>query len=87
MLIRVVRRLTLEEVRNQIKSLEKEQSMTFDEFEELFLEKKVDGGLVDTYFYQDLQMLAKLGFVTFKKKGKRNIIPQTLLEEITLLIR
>jgi len=37
--------------------------------------------------YQDLRALKSLGFVTFKKKGKRNIIPETLVEEITLLIR
>jgi len=37
--------------------------------------------------YQDLKALKTLGFVTFKKRGKRNIIPETLVEEITLLIR
>lgn len=37
--------------------------------------------------YQDLKVLKTLGFVTFKKRGKRNIVPETLVEEITLLIR
>ena len=37
--------------------------------------------------YQDLKTLRTLGFVTLKKKGKRNIVPETLVEEITLLIR
>jgi len=37
--------------------------------------------------HQDLQTLKKLDFVTFKKKGKRNIVPETLVEEITFLIR
>jgi predicted transcriptional regulator len=36
--------------------------------------------------YQDLQVLRKLGFVTFKRSGKRNIVPETLVEEITFLI-
>jgi len=37
--------------------------------------------------YQDLKALKTLGFVRFKRRGKRNIIPETLVEEITLLIR
>lgn len=37
--------------------------------------------------YQDLQILRKLGFVTFRKSGKRNIIPETLVEEITFIVR
>jgi len=37
--------------------------------------------------YQDLKALKTLGFVTFKKRGKRNIVPETLVEEITLMIR
>ncbi len=37
--------------------------------------------------YQDLNALKSLGFVSFKKRGKRNIVPETLVEEITLLIR
>jgi len=155
MLARVTRRLTLEEVREKIKNFETRNDMTFDEFEELFLEK-ADRHLVDMYFewaglvdayrgymedgnldyvleelrelsptemafltpkrlellyglaslqigsindlaqktrrnvknvHQDLQVLKTLGFVTFRKIGKRNIVPETLLEEITFLIR
>ncbi len=37
--------------------------------------------------YEDLKALRTLGFVSFKKLGKRNIVPETLVEEITLLIR
>ena len=37
--------------------------------------------------YQDLKILKKLGFVEFRKRGKRNIVPETLVEEITFLIR
>ncbi len=37
--------------------------------------------------YQDLQVLRKLGLVTLEKRGKRNIVPETLVEEITFLIR
>ena len=156
MLVRIVRRLTLEEIGERVKSLEKKWGMTFDEFEESFLNKRLDRGSVDVYYewaslvhayrgymeggeldytteelrdlttdelalltpkrlellyslggqriesindlarknrrdvknvYQDLQLLSKLGFVSFRKMGKRNIIPQTLIEEITLLIR
>lgn len=156
MLIRVIRRLTAEEVLKRIKGLETEHGMTFDSFEELFLEKRLHGKGEDVYFewadlvhayrgyvesgeldyiaeeqkdlspnemalltpkrlqllyslaslraksindlaqktrrnvknvYQDLQMLRAMGFVTFKKVGKRNVIPETLVEEITLVIR
>jgi DNA-binding transcriptional ArsR family regulator len=37
--------------------------------------------------YEDLKKLKALGFVSFKRRGKRNIVPETLVEEITLLIR
>jgi len=37
--------------------------------------------------YEDLKALRALGFVSFKKRGRRNIVPETLVEEITLLIR
>ena len=156
MLIRIVRRLMLDEVKGKIKRFEKEHDMTFDEFEELFLSRKLDRRMAGTYFewaslvhayrgyveggeldyvieelrdlspeetalltpkriellynlasfqvesinklaqkvrrnvknvYQDLKALQSLGFVTFRKRGKRNIIPETLVEEITLLIR
>jgi DNA-binding transcriptional ArsR family regulator len=156
MLIRVVRRLTLDEVKSRIKRFEKEHDMTFDEFEELFLSRKLDQRMVGAYFewaglvhayrgyveggeldyvieelrdlgpeetalltpkriellyslaslraesinklaqktrrnvknvYQDLKTLQRLGFVTFRRRGRRNIVPETLVEEITLLIR
>ena len=155
-MVRIVRRLTLEEISKRIESFEKKCGMSFDEFEELFLSRRVDRGMVDVYYewaslvhayrgymeegeldysveelrdltseelafltpkrlellfslggqriesinnlarktrrdvknvYQDLKLLSKLGFVIFKKMGKRNIIPETLIEEITLLIR
>jgi len=37
--------------------------------------------------YHDLQALKRLGFVTLVRRGKRSVIPETLVEEITLLIR
>jgi predicted transcriptional regulator len=37
--------------------------------------------------YQDLHALKSLGFVSFKRRGKRNIVPETPVEEVTLLIR
>lgn len=156
MLVRVIRRLTVEEVHRRIENFEKKSGMTFDEFEELYLRKKVYKELLDSYYdwaslvhayrgyvesgeldyfveelldltpskmalltpkrleliyslaslriesindlaqktrrnikniYQDLHALKSLGFVTFRKRGKRNIIPETLVEEITLLVR
>jgi hypothetical protein len=156
MMIRIVRQLTLDEVEERIRRFEKKHGMTFDEFEELFLKRKLDRHMVSTYFewaslvhaykgyveggeldyvieelreltpkettlftpkriellyslanlriesinslaqktrrnvknvYQDLKTLQKLGFVTFKKRGRRNIVPETLVEEITFLIR
>jgi hypothetical protein len=146
----------LEEVQNRIRKYENEYCMTFDKFEELFLEKKVDydllvayyewAGLVDAYrgyvesgeldyvveevrdlnpkevsllspkrlellyslgnlrtqsinelaqktrrnvknVYEDLKALASLDLVTFKKQGRRNIVPETLVEEITFLVK
>lgn len=155
MMIRIVRRLTLDEVKSKIQQLEKEHDTTFDEFEELFLNRKLERRMASTYFewaslvhayrgyveggeldyiveeirdlspqetslltpkriellyslaslraesinklaqktkrnvknvYQDLKALQSLGFVTFRKRGRRNIVPETLVEEITLLI-
>jgi len=155
-LVRIVRRLTLEEISKRIEGFGKKWGMSFDEFEELFLNRRVDRDMVDVYYewaslvhayrgymeegeldysveelrdltseelafltpkrlellfnlggqriesinnlarktrrdvknvYQDLKLLSKLGFVIFKKMSKRNIIPETLIEEITLLIR
>ncbi len=154
--MRIVRRLTSEEVKSRIKHFEDKYATTFDEFEELFLSKKLDRGMVSTYFewaslvhayrgyveggeldyvieqlrdlspeeaalltpkriellyslaslqaesinklaqktrrnvknvYQDLKVLQNLGFVTFRRSGKRNIVPETLVEEITFSIR
>ncbi len=156
MLAKVLRRLTLEEVEDQIRNLERSHGTTFDEFEELFLAKDDSQYSVDEYFrwaelvhayrgyiesgeldcvieelhdldseelkaftpkrlellytlsglkvesinelaqkvgrnvknvYQDLQILRKLGFVSFRKKGRRNFVPEALVEEITLLMR
>jgi len=156
MLIRVIRRLTLDEVKDKIKQFENECGMTFDEFEELFLSRRLDRRLMGIYFewanlvhaykayveggeldyvteelrdlsteeaslltpkrvellyrlanlrvdsinnlaqktrrnvknvYQDLKALQRLGFVTFKRRGRRNVIPETLVEEISFLIR
>jgi len=155
-LVRIVRALTTSEVRNRIRKLEMEHGMSFDEFEELFLEKRIDRRMISVYFewaglvhayrryvesgefdyvveemqelspdqlalltpkrlallynvadlrpesisdlarkthrnvknvYQDLQALKRLGFITLVKRGKRSVIPETLVEEITLLIR
>ena len=154
--MRVVRRLTLEEVQERIRNYEREHGMSFDEFESMFLERKIDrrfigaysewAGLVHAYrgyveggeldyvveeirdlkprearlltlkrlellyslaslrpesinslaqrirrnvknVYQDLKALKSLGFVTFKRRGRRNVSPETLVEEITFLIR
>ena len=37
--------------------------------------------------YEDLQILKKLGFIRFRKHGKRNVIPECLVEEITFLFK
>jgi hypothetical protein len=156
MLVRVVRRLTVEEVHRRIENFENKCGMTFDEFEELNLRKRVGRELFDSYYewaslvhayrgyvesgeldyfieelfdltpskmalltskrlellyslaslriesindlaqktrrniknvYEDLHVLKSLGFVAFKKRGKRNIVPETLVEEITFLVR
>ena len=156
MLVRIVRELTPEEVLRRIKRYEKEFGMSFDDFEELFLKRRIDRSKIGAYFdwaglihayrgyveggeldymieelrefssqqmrlltpkriellyslvslkvesisdlarklkrnvknvYQDLQILKKLGFVEFRKRGKRNIVPETLVEEITFLVR
>jgi len=155
MLVKIVRRLTIEEITARIERFEREFGMRFDDFEESFLDGEIGrvevgkyfdwAGLVDAYrgymeggeldytveqirefdpqevalltpkrlelldelarlqiksindlagkihrnvknVYQDLQALKRLGLVTLKKRGKRNIVPKTLLEEITFLI-
>lgn len=37
--------------------------------------------------YQDLKVLSKFGFVKLNKQKRRNIVPETLVKEITFLIR
>jgi len=37
--------------------------------------------------YQDLQVLSKFGFVRLSKRKRRTIVPETLVKEITFLIR
>jgi hypothetical protein len=37
--------------------------------------------------YDDLIALKRLGLVALKRRGKRNVVPETLVEEITFLIR
>jgi hypothetical protein len=156
MLVQVVRRLTPEEVKENIKKFERKYNMTFDEFKELFLEGQLNKLAAEAYYewvalmdayqgymeegeldytveelfvfkpeeiraftpkrlellytlthfhvesisslarkvhrdvkniYQDLQILKKLGLVALNRRGKRNIIPETLVEKISFLIR
>ncbi len=37
--------------------------------------------------YEDLRILRKLGLVVLRRRGKRNVVPETLVEEITFLIQ
>lgn len=37
--------------------------------------------------YEDVLALRELGLLTLKRRGKRNIVPETLVEEIAFLIR
>jgi len=156
MLVKVLRRLTLEEIENQVRQLQRSHGMKFDEFEESFLKGNGDQQSVDTYFrwatlvhayrgyvesgeldcvveelhdlesdklraftpkrlellhtlsnlrvesindlarrvrrnvknvYQDLKALQKLGLISFTRKGKRNIVPEVLVEELTFLLQ
>lgn len=156
MLMRIVRNLKIEEISRRILEFEKRFEMSFDEFEELFLAKRLDSKGESAYFewaelthayrsymesgeldyiveemreftpaeaalltpkrvellralarlriesindlaqklrrdvknvYQDLQALKKLGFVSLNRRGKRNIVPETLVEEITFVIQ
>ncbi len=50
MLLRIVRDLTSEKVMEKIKKFEKELGMSFEKFEELFLESKLDAKSVRAYF-------------------------------------
>jgi DNA-binding transcriptional ArsR family regulator len=156
MLIKIIRSLTSDEIEDRIKKFEREFSMNFEKFEELFLRQELNtkhtriyfewGELVDSYkgyieegtldytveeakdlkpeqaawltpkrvellyalatvrvdsindlaqkvrrnvknVYQDLKVLNKLGFVKLKKQKGRALIPETLIREITFLIR
>lgn len=156
MLIRVVRDLTPEEVMKRVRKFEREFSMRFSEFEQLFLEGKLGGRSIKIYFewrelvdsyegyiedgqldysveeiidlkpekavlltpkriellydlaslrvesindlsgkigrdiknvHQDLQALAKLGFVRLNRRKGRAIVPETPVKEVTFLIR
>ena len=50
MLVRIVRELTPEEVLRRIKRYEKEFGMSFDDFEELFLKRRIDRSKIGAYF-------------------------------------
>jgi hypothetical protein len=50
MLLRIVRDLTLGEVMEKIRKLEKQSGMSFEKLEELFLGKKLDANFARTYF-------------------------------------
>jgi len=155
--IRVVRKLSLQEVMKSLRSHEAAKGMPFSEFERRFIERKVDPGLFGEYvewaslvhayeayveggeldysveeirdieadelkkmltpkrlelmeiisishvesindvarktarnvrnIYGDLKILEKMGFLRFRKVGRRNMIPETLIEEISILIQ
>jgi hypothetical protein len=156
LLVRIIRSLTPEEVTKQIHGFEEQYGLTFDEFEDQFLEKKRPrhllsaylewAGLIDAYksyeesgeldyvveevrefsskqlaaltpkrvellnqlattrvesinelahkvrrdvknVYEDLMALKELGLLVLKRRGKRNVVPETLVEEITFLVR
>ncbi len=156
MLLRIIRDLTSEEVEDRINRFEREFSMDFERFEELFFEQKLDAKFVGAYFewaelvdtykgyieggqldytveevkdfqpeqvalltprrvellfqiaalrvesindlaqkvrrnvknvYGDLQVLSKFGFVKLNKRRGRAFVPETLLKELTFLIR
>jgi len=50
MLLRIVRNLTSEEVEQKIRRFEKEFGMSFENFEELFLKRKLDAKFSRVYF-------------------------------------
>lgn len=37
--------------------------------------------------YNDLRLLEKGGYLRFRKVGKRNLVPETLVEEISVLVQ
>jgi len=155
--IKVVRRLSLEEIRRQLKTHESRRGMPFSEFERRFIERKIDPGLFGEYVewaslvhayeayeeggeldyaveeareiktdelektltfkrlellrtistshvesindvarkvgrnvknvYNDLKALEKMGFLHFRKVGRRNLIPESLIEEVSVIIQ
>jgi len=155
--IRVVRKLSLQEVVKSLRNHEVAKGMPFSEFERRFIERKLDPGLFGEYvewaslvhayeayveggeldysveeirdieadelkkmltpkrlelmeiistshvesindvarktarnvrnIYGDLKILEKMGFLRFRKVGRRNMIPETLIEEISILIQ
>jgi len=156
MLIRIIRNLTSEEIKERIKKFEKDVGMDFAKFEEQFLKQRLNSKLSRMYFewadlvdsykgyieegtldytveeikdfkpeqaalltpkrlellyklavlrvesindlakkvrrnvknvHQDLQVLSKFGFVKLDKQKGRTIVPETLVKEITFLIR
>lgn len=156
MLIKIVRELTPEEVRDRIKGFEKDFGMGFEKFEETILKKKLGGKFAKAYFewaelvdsykgyveegqldytieeirdlkpeqaamltpkriellyqlailrvdsindfaqkvgrnvknvYEDLKVLSKFGFVKFNRRQGKALAPETLVKEITFLIR
>lgn len=157
MRIKVVRRLSLEEIQRRLKMHEASKGMPFSEFERRFIERKLDPGLFGEYVewaglvhayeayveggeldytveevreaktdelrktlmikrlellgvvatshvesindvarkvgrnvknvYNDLKALERMGFLYFRKAGKRNLIPESLIEEISVIIQ
>jgi len=156
MLIKIVRELTPEEVRDRIRGFEGDFGMGFEKFEEAFLKKKMGGKFAKAYFewaelvnsykgyveegqldytieeikdlepeqaalltpkriellyqlavlrvdsindlaqkvgrnvknvYEDLKVLGMFGFVKFSRRKGKALAPETLVKEITFLIR
>ena len=157
MRIKVVKRLSLEEVKRRLQEHEATIGMSFAEFEKRFIERKLDSGLFGEYVewtnlvhayeayveggeldctieeiwktrtdelekmlnprrlellevisrfhvesindvarkvsrnvknvYNDLKVTEKRGFVYFRKVGKRKMVPETPIEEISMIIQ
>jgi predicted transcriptional regulator len=155
--IKILRRLSLEEVKKRLHEHETVAGMSFPEFEKRFIERKIDVGLFGEYVewanllhayeayveggeldymveetlkirsdeldkilnsrrlelletiskshvesindvarkvrrnvknvYNDLKLLEKRGLLHLRKVGKRNIIPETLIEEFSIVIQ
>jgi hypothetical protein len=156
MLLRIIRDLTSDEVVGRIKEFEKQTGMSFEKFQEYFLQQEPDSKLMRVYFewaelvnsykgyveegqvdytveeikefepnqialltpkriellyrlaalrvesindlakkmrrnvknvHQDLQVLTKFGFVRLSHRKGKALIPETLVKEITFLVR